>query len=51
MGITCFDREEDLHTNKVDSIVRVDIVKDVEMAVVNPKSVYSTFYRSRSGIQ
>ena len=43
-------REKKNH-NKVDSIVRINIVEDVEIAELISKNVYNIFSRSRSGIK
>lgn len=49
--LPCFDREEVLCINKVDSIVKINIIKDVKMTEVPFKSVHSTFFQPRSRIQ
>ena len=41
--ISSNDREEDLHTNKVGSIFRVNIVEDVKIVEVTSKNLHSTF--------
>lgn len=42
MEITC-DKKEVVHTNKVGSMIRIDIIKDVKMAELTPKGIYNTF--------
>lgn len=49
--ITCSNREKVLCTNKVGSIVEVDIVDDIKIAKVILKTVRSRFSQSRSKIQ
>ena len=43
MEIICSDRENDLYTNKFGNMIGVDIVKNVEIAEMTPKSIYNTF--------
>lgn len=45
------ENEKDLCTNIIDDMIRIDIVLDVKMAEMSPKSICSIFFCSRSEIQ
>ena len=45
--ISSNDKEEDLHTNKVGSIVRVNILEDVKIVEMTSKNLHSTFVMRR----
>lgn len=51
MKITYFNKKEVVCTNKVCSIVGVDIIRNVKIANVMLESMYSTFFWLRSRIQ
>lgn len=51
MEITYSHRKKVLSTNKVGSMIGIDIVKDVKMAEIPPESMCNTIFESRSRIE
>lgn len=51
MKITCFNKEEIIRTNKIGSMVKVDIVEDMKIAEIILGNVCKTFSQLRSIIQ
>lgn len=49
-GDNLFLWKKDLYTNKIGSIIGVDIIENVEIAEIIPESVRNIFFWSKSGI-
>lgn len=47
----CFNKKEVICSNKTSNMVRVDIVKDIEIVKVTLENMHNTFSLSRFGIQ
>lgn len=43
MEMTCYNGEEDIYTNKVGSMVKVNIIRDVAMAEVTLEDICNIF--------
>lgn len=50
MKITCSDKKKVIYNNNVDSMFRVYIIENVEMAGEILENVHNTFFQLKSGI-